>query len=858
MPNCPRCLKFFLTERGVQAHRAQPRSACPNNNYRYTLEVPCFLAESHDSVNVSSPPHSESPPPLNPPDLDFPFDPPSLPNDNSVQVEDARPFPAAQDPHLWVRDYFDGTSITYGKGDTFLRSFHRDQYSEEWKSNLYYPFASLKDWMMAKFLSKSRLSMALIDEYLSLDVTKDPVHFYYRDPLDCVKLLFNNPFFTDKMEYAPYKLYTSIERDARVYTEWISSDGAWELQKKIPVGATLCGVILSSDKMHITNICGGRIGYPLLISLANIKMDARNKAAAHGFLLLALLLIVKFVHDTPRMQSVLAAHLFHHCLDIILKPLKQAMERGVTMPDPLGDLRYCFTPITSYILDNPEALLVSVAILDAGLRKGKKRNLDHFYILKLELMQSIVPCITQAGCLLQWSADTTEHAHIEVVKEPASMTNHHDYDAQICRALDRDERCRLFDAAIHLQTAINDTTLDDDEDPDEDADSICPQDAQRRELQSGKLTLNSNANFAQQAISTAAAQMLRKNVTESRAYPDVSANGANYSVAINSEFELVFGTSCSSPMSAAISPQSTTPIWSAVQGDAFTYLATALIQFHKHTHITSKGTSLTDSSFRCSIRDVLIRSLLTYASSELHKIKQRQEDVLANVLTDWTRMFKSATSVSGEIEGQPVPQNDIAMLYSLISILYASLPLEHALQFWGATPAGEKRSVLAVWSTQVRDENMAMTLYDVSPWFYWFLQCRPININVFNSYPSRVLGFPCSESSHKPASLAFPHCIFLADLVLLPPHNRLIHLINNNPNMFLSAKVVLLAQSFLCLVSPFRPTPNSEPFQLAPLGIPLELKGTVFGALAAFCEPGAGVAGVDIYKGVWTLMERLR
>ncbi|KAG6380527.1 hypothetical protein JVT61DRAFT_8693 [Boletus reticuloceps] len=89
MPNCPRCLKFFLSERGIQAHHAQPCSACHDNNYRYTLEVPRLsvspepLAESHDSVNVSSPLHSE-PPPLNPPDLDFPFDLPGLPNDDRI------------------------------------------------------------------------------------------------------------------------------------------------------------------------------------------------------------------------------------------------------------------------------------------------------------------------------------------------------------------------------------------------------------------------------------------------------------------------------------------------------------------------------------------------------------------------------------------------------------------------------------------------------------------------------------------------------------------------------------------------------------------------------------------------------
>lgn len=41
---------------------------------------------------------------------------------------------------------------------------------------------------------------------------------------------------------------------------------------------------------------------------------------------------------------------------------------------------------------------------------------------------------------------------------------------------------------------------------------------------------------------------------------------------------------------------------------------------------------------------------------------------------------------------------------------------------------------------------------------------------------------------------------------------------------------------------------------LVPLGISLKLKGAIFDALAAFCEPGTGVAGMDICKSVWTLM----
>lgn len=44
---------------------------------------------------------------------------------------------------------------------------------------------------------------------------------------------------------------------------------------------------------------------------------------------------------------------------------------------------------------------------------------------------------------------------------------------------------------------------------------------------------------------------------------------------------------------------------------------------------------------------------------------------------------------------------------------------------------------------------------------------------------------------------------------------------------------------------------------LIPLGVPLELKGAIFETLAAFCEPGAGVPGVETCKAIWTLMERL-
>jgi len=40
---------------------------------------------------------------------------------------------------------------------------------------------------------------------------------------------------------------------------------------------------------------------------------------------------------------------------------------------------------------------------------------------------------------------------------------------------------------------------------------------------------------------------------------------------------------------------------------------------------------------------------------------------------------------------------------------------------------------------------------------------------------------------------------------------------------------------------------------LVPLSVPFELKGTIFDTVAAFCEPGAGVSGVEICKAIWTM-----
>ena len=104
---------------------------------------------------------------------------------------------------------------------------------------------------------------------------------------------------------------------------------------------------------------GRRVAHPLLISLANISMEFRNKSSNHVYLLLALIPIPKFIHSTRKTCSVLEARLFHQCLDLILEPLKCAAQVGHVMSDPLGRALFCFPPLASYIVDTPESALIS-------------------------------------------------------------------------------------------------------------------------------------------------------------------------------------------------------------------------------------------------------------------------------------------------------------------------------------------------------------------------------------------------------------------------------------------------------------------------------------------------------------------
>lgn len=117
------------------------------------------------------------------------------------------------------------------------------------------------------------------------------------------------------------------------------------------------------------------------------------------------------------------------------------------------------------------------AILEAGARRGQgSEPINNWHIPKLEFLQSVVPNIRANGVAIQWSADITEHANITVIKDPARSGNNQNYEPQICRYLDREDKCRNFNLATSVRDAGIDfrahTSNSEGDNDDDDTDSL--------------------------------------------------------------------------------------------------------------------------------------------------------------------------------------------------------------------------------------------------------------------------------------------------------------------------------------------------------------------------------------------------
>ncbi|KAF8316953.1 uncharacterized protein EI90DRAFT_2844838, partial [Cantharellus anzutake] len=131
-------------------------------------------------------------------------------------------------------------------------------------------------------------------------------------------------------------------------------------------GSTILGIILASDRTHLTSFTGDKKMHAVYISLGNISKNVHQKHNTRAWLLLAKVPICKFPktpfpgNKTERkaIPGILGQRLFHNCMRHVLEPLRTDCRGYFHVPSPDGHVRSCIAILMAWIADLEEQLLI--------------------------------------------------------------------------------------------------------------------------------------------------------------------------------------------------------------------------------------------------------------------------------------------------------------------------------------------------------------------------------------------------------------------------------------------------------------------------------------------------------------------
>lgn len=297
------------------------------------------------------------------------------------------------------------------------------------------------------------------------------------------------------------------------------------------------------------------------------------------------------------------------------------------------------------------------------------------------------------------------------------------------------------------------------------------------------------------------------------------------------------------------------------------------------------GTDMVEETLRPKVYKAVestIIGLLVSLPNVLKRLKHRQEDIAASTRKPQQSLFLGRAPDPQPPAPLPIVRTDIASLFRLIGTLYDTLPAETALKFWIIqTGRGRQADIINArlpsflrWAAESRGELMVAAVHDMlaglakgtacSEHAYNFLSTGGVTTNALGA----VQGYAGGAFSW---SILFGSLGFYAES--LPNPRTIQQYRQQGPLPEIRVEEAKLLVSFLKLLRTvaqwsiparlaladhpqYRAVPSM--LQLATCRVPLELKGAIYEAVAAFCSPGAGSAGTTICRNTWLMLEQLQ
>ncbi|KAH8804139.1 hypothetical protein DL96DRAFT_1474768 [Flagelloscypha sp. PMI_526] len=265
-------------------------------------------------------------------------------------------------------------------------------------NNPYSPFASRMDWEIARWGKLRGPSSTALTELLQIEGVAEKlglsfdssaklnkivdnklpgrpefrreeiqIHgevfdLYLRDIIECIRSLWGEESFTEHLIFTPERHYSDPNKTNRLYHDMHTGKWWWATQKeldKTKPGATIVPIIISSDKTQVT-VFRNKSAYPVYMTLGNLPKAIRRKPSRQAQVLLAYLPTDKLDHITNKASRRRAlANLFHHCMTMILEPLKEAGINGIELTSGDGAVRRCHPIYACFVGDYPEQILVT-------------------------------------------------------------------------------------------------------------------------------------------------------------------------------------------------------------------------------------------------------------------------------------------------------------------------------------------------------------------------------------------------------------------------------------------------------------------------------------------------------------------